>query len=719
MLCCAGEDNRLDQQADGRPPRVSVIMATYNGSRYIVASVASVLAQVMPDFELIVTDDCSTDGTADILAGMGDPRIRVLRNTANLGVVGSRNRCFAAARGRYVAMLDHDDLSRPLRLGHQADYLDANPGTVLVGTAAHTMTGGVLSPTRHPAHTTPALVRWLLHIDNPLICSSVMMRPEAVRRLGTFMREDMIYADDYDLYHRLLQLGDVARLDESLTIYRLHASNTFRAHEERMTGNAVKALTPSYVRWFGDGAEAAAALVVRHSLSGQPVPDLPTLAALRGILVRLQDGFLADFPMDDADRRAVAAATDSLWRRVLQVSAANGRFRVHPGRNAAVFRPPSGAEWGLADWAHLGLAQLPGRRPAAGYARRVLDRRPTPPPRTDGTLFARAYHPIPTSADGPPTLYVVVDTEAEFDWGKSFDKSLVSVTAMSEIGRGQAVFDRYGLRPIYVVDYPIATQEFSAGPLRAILHRDGCAIGAHLHPWTTPPLTEEASVRNSYPGNLPPDLESQKLQVLVGAIRDSFGITPHFYKAGRYGLGSATPGLLAELGFKVDLSVLPGTDLRATSGPDFSGIGSGPYRADGVDHLTLPVTRACIGLLPSLRHLDGAIQAVPGLRWLHLQPALSRLRLSDTITLTPEGVTAAEQIRLVRAMLRQGHRIFVLHYHSPSLSPGHTPYVRSPADADEFVRRIERVCGFFFDELGGMPGYPQDLCRMADQLVAA
>ena len=223
-------------------PYVSVIMATYNGAKYISNSINSILHQTWQDFELIVADDCSSDGTAEILDGLDDPRVRIFRNPVNLGVVESRNRCFAEARGTYVAMLDHDDLSRPTRLQKQIAYLDSHPGTVLVATDAHVLANGVLTQTKHPKQLTPGLVNWLLHIANPLICSSVMFRAAAVRQLGSFMRLDYTYADDYDLYHRLKMLGDIARLNKSLTIYRLHASNAFRKHEEVMTANAVKIL---------------------------------------------------------------------------------------------------------------------------------------------------------------------------------------------------------------------------------------------------------------------------------------------------------------------------------------------------------------------------------------------------------------------------------------------------------------------------------------------
>lgn len=700
----------LDTCVRDPSPRVSVIMATYNGSQFIRQSVNSILAQTLHDFELVITDDCSTDDTGAILDGIVDTRVRVLRNTENKGVVWSRNRCLAAARGQYIAMLDHDDLSRPTRLAKQVAYLDMHSSTVLVGTAAHTLSNGVLAPTRHPVRTSPAMIRWLLHIANPLVCSSIMVRTSAVRQLGTFMREDYKYADDYDLYHRLMVLGDVARLDEPLTIYRLHATNSFRRHEDVMHANAVKVLAPAYRPWFGDNAERAAFLVVNHLAAGRPVPDASTLVTIQEVFEHLNSVCATQYEIGDTDLAAIKTYADGIWRRMMRGTASGGVIQWRGADNL-----PSGQRFSAGDLAHLALSRMPLQKQAKRLVRRLQQHSPVPPaPVRPGRLFNIPHQPLEADESCPPRLFVVVDTEAEFNWEQPFARNLTKVTAMNDVERGQAVFDEYGLRPIYVVDFPIASQSSSVSRLRAMLDRDACYIGAHLHPWTTPPFKEELSSLNSYPGNLTAELEEQKLICLLDTIRERFGVSPMFYKAGRYGIGPATAETLARHGIKVDLSVMPGTNLTGQDGPDFRALDAVPYWAADGKLLMLPMTRSSVGLTPSLSRISEAVQQAPGLRWLQMKPVLSRLRLANIITLTPEGVTAAEQIRLIKSMLHQGRRLFVMHYHSPSLSPGHTSYVRTAEDAAHFIQRIRDVCRFFFEELGGMPGYPPDLLEMTE-----
>lgn len=117
--------------ADG--PAVSVMMLVYNTRRYVEAAVRSILDQTWTDFELILIDDGSNDGSEEILRRLAaeDARIRLV-SRENRGIVASRNEAVGLARGRFIAVMDSDDLSRPDRLARQVEYLDANPDCVLV-----------------------------------------------------------------------------------------------------------------------------------------------------------------------------------------------------------------------------------------------------------------------------------------------------------------------------------------------------------------------------------------------------------------------------------------------------------------------------------------------------------------------------------------------------------------------------------------------------------
>lgn len=326
----------------------------------------------------------------------------------------------------------------------------------------------------------------------------------------------------------------------------------------------------------------------------------------------------------------------------------------------------------------------------------------------DARLFGVEYRAIPPLA-GPPRLYVVVDTEAEFDWSQPFARHLTSVSNIVAQERAQAVLEPHGVRPIYVLDYPVATQPAGYEPLRAIHARGACEIGAHLHPWTNPPFDEAVTILNSYPGNLPLGIEEAKLVNLIDAIRRRFGLQPRFYRAGRYGLGPNTLELIARHGIRVDLSVLPGIDLRPRGGPDFRALRPIAYRAGSRSILSLPMTRGHIGPLAAL---GGAVNRTLDSRpakAIRLRGILSRLGAFRTATLTPEGVSAEELRRLATGMVRHGHKTLVMHWHSPSLAAGHTPYARTPAEVDRLLARIEAVCAHVLGPLDGVAGDPREL----------
>jgi len=299
-----------------------------------------------------------------------------------------------------------------------------------------------------------------------------------------------------------------------------------------------------------------------------------------------------------------------------------------------------------------------------------------------------------------PELLIVVDTEEEFDWTRPFSRESRSTRAIPAQARAHEIYDRFGIVPTYVIDYPVATDADAVCFLKNLRDAGKAEIGAHLHPWVTPPYVEEVTTRNSYHCNLPRELERIKIETLTGAIQRSFGERPNIFKAGRYGYGPHTGKALADLGYEVDCSFVPHTDLSGDGGPDFRGRPDVPHwLPEGL--LEVPLSVGFLGALPRLGEKADWLFDSRNAARLRLPGMLARTGLVARSRLTPEGTPAAEQCSLIAAMAARGHRLFSLTYHSPSLEPGNTPYVRDAADLADFLAAIEQVLTFFRDQMGG------------------
>lgn len=346
-------------------PAVSVIMAAYNGAALIGETIACLRAQTFADFELVVVDDGSTDDTVAVLQAFDDPRIRVIAAECNQGPVLARNRALAEARGRYIAALDHDDLCRPERLARQVAYLDAHPEIVLLGTSASVLRDGRLHPSALPAVTTPFVVEWLLRIMNPLVWSTVMLRADAARRLDPFTRPDILYAEDFDLYHRIAGHGRIARLDDDLLTYRSHSGSISRRHTDAMAASATRVLAAAHAGQFGEQAPAIAALLVRHVMLGEPVPDRATLARLGSALLEMQAEFIATRRPDAESRKLLRWETARLWARIGRAGLRSGAL----GLGDAMAVRPDHLGLGYAAIHELVLSRLVGGARSARRAR--------------------------------------------------------------------------------------------------------------------------------------------------------------------------------------------------------------------------------------------------------------------------------------------------------------------------------------------------------------
>ncbi|MGE4430226.1 MAG: polysaccharide deacetylase family protein [Sphingobium sp.] len=294
--------------------------------------------------------------------------------------------------------------------------------------------------------------------------------------------------------------------------------------------------------------------------------------------------------------------------------------------------------------------------------------------------------------DLPPNFgtrfMLVVDTEEEFDWDAPFDRESRAVTITAAMERGQAHFAAAGVRPLYVTDYPVIDDP-RAGPMLAAWVAEGKAdVGAHCHPWVNPPHVEEVSAAHSFAGNLPEEWERAKITALRDRIAQVIGRPPLAFRAGRYGVGPNSAAILRDLGFRVDSSIRSRFNYAPHNGPDFTARPLRPYRAGpGGALIELPLSTAFVG---ALHGVGDRLQPVldrqgPG------AGLLARSGLLQRIPLTPEGVGVEEAIRAIDRLLADGLRLLMFSFHSPTLAPGHTPYVRDEAGLDGFYRWWDAV----------------------------
>lgn len=203
-------------------PRVSVILPAYKAERFVGEAVDSILGQTLTDFELIVIDDGSTDGTGTILAerAAGDPRVRLV-SRPNRGLTPTLNEGLAAARADYVAIMNADDVALPERLERQAAYLDAHPTVAAVGSQTRLILADGTAGPAVSLPQAPAEVRAFLTKASPLAHPAVMFRRAAVIAAGGY-RPRIEPAEDYDLWLRLAERHDLANLPQVLLHYRVH-----------------------------------------------------------------------------------------------------------------------------------------------------------------------------------------------------------------------------------------------------------------------------------------------------------------------------------------------------------------------------------------------------------------------------------------------------------------------------------------------------------------
>ncbi len=302
---------------------------------------------------------------------------------------------------------------------------------------------------------------------------------------------------------------------------------------------------------------------------------------------------------------------------------------------------------------------------------------------------------------------LTVDTEEEFDWDAPFKATGYALDHIVRLRGFQEFCEGIGVIPVYLVDWPVATSKMAQEVLGDAARNGRAEIGVQLHPWVNPPHHEEVNYINSFAGNLPAELEREKFARLHDAIAEGFGVAPHIYRAGRYGLGPHTAQLLKDRGIAIDSSVRARFDYRPAHGRDYSRHPVTPYWTDGDrDLLELPLTTVYWGMLRKQgKALFPLAQKLPKLGGI-----LAQLGLLERISLTPEGVSTEEALRGIDIAVDDGLPVLVLSFHSPSLMPGKTPYVRSDADVDALYDWLRAIYGYL-DRRGVRPTSVAEIMR--------
>lgn len=284
--------------SDAAAPRVSVLLPVRNGGDWFALALGSILDQQDCDFELIVIDDGSSDGTSQRLAACPDPRLRVLRREGG-GLVAALNAGLALARGTYVARMDADDISLPGRLAGQAAVLDADAAAVLVHGSVDVIDangrriGEVLAQPCSPEDRRAELM-W--ERDRfPIIHPAVMIRRSVLVDLGGYRHSPS--AEDHELWLRLLRQGKIVAQPDKVLLYRQHEGGISR---ERAVEQAISSLVNcTCARWFdATGRDLYAEDPVLYALLRSQAETIGTapfghLATARAVRIAARSGQVA------------------------------------------------------------------------------------------------------------------------------------------------------------------------------------------------------------------------------------------------------------------------------------------------------------------------------------------------------------------------------------------------------------------------------------------
>ncbi len=312
---------------------------------------------------------------------------------------------------------------------------------------------------------------------------------------------------------------------------------------------------------------------------------------------------------------------------------------------------------------------------------------------------------------GGSAVSVVVTIDTEEDQWSSYDSGGKTVENVPALAAVQEVFDRTGARPTYLVNYAPLEDARSVELLGSFAERPDIEIGAHLHPWCTPPFTD-VDEPSLFMCDAPAEQNSAKLGSVVEAIERELGITPRSFRAGRWGVGPSVTSVFRDHGLDTDCSVSPLVDWGVYGGPDFSDAPLNPYRFHPTEPTEPTRHGSLIEVPPTVGFFGGndrarnrwrrRLESMSAARRLKMIGILDRAGLLTRRWLSPEQTTVSDMIRLADDAVAGGRRLLQATFHSGVALPGATPFVSSDDDKHRFLHGLGAVldhfvnCGYRF-----------------------
>lgn len=284
-------------------PRVSILMSVHNGLPYLEQAVDNILKQTFADFEFLIVDDASTDGTLAFLESLDDPRIRIIKHSTKQGLAKSLNEMAREASGRFIARMDADDISEPTRFEKQVAFLESHPGVGVLGTAAVMIDKNGKRLRDYPVLTGHLPIKWRALFANPMAHPSVMLHREIL--IANPYDESYPNSQDYELWSRLLFDKGInfANLDEKLLRYRIHSSSTTSSKQKKAELSTATMLK-NIKRYFDLNPTQES--LFRKSRAGERL-TLGESLAFRRLFREIREAFLKKETADDFSLRTINA----------------------------------------------------------------------------------------------------------------------------------------------------------------------------------------------------------------------------------------------------------------------------------------------------------------------------------------------------------------------------------------------------------------------------